>query len=140
MDHSSLSVTTSQSTLSSLRTSSNAMTYKTSKYETPLMWVSSTLLSSFAVLQSSQKQSLRIRLDVRTFCQITFCDNILVLFDLFDFNMLNSISITDLEFMINSCINSTFKIYTLPISEVDNVEINNLVNTSFDLEKRITVV
>jgi microtubule-associated protein-like 5 len=32
------------------------------------------------------------------------------LFDLFDFNELNSLSLVDLEFMLISCCNATFKI------------------------------
>ena len=34
-----------------------------------------------------------------------------VLFDLYDFNELNSLSLIDLEFLIISCCDSIFKIY-----------------------------
>lgn len=37
----------------------------------------------------------------------------LVLFDLFDFNELNSLALIDIAFMIECCLNSTFKIYNI---------------------------
>jgi len=46
-------------------------------------------------------------------------DKIRFLFDLFDLNELDSLSSIDFEFMIYSCLNATFKIYS----------INNDINT-----------
>jgi len=78
------------------------------------------------------------RLDVRTFCQITFCDNILVLFDLFDFNELNSLALINIEFMISSCLKSTFKIHKI-VSEFDDLKIREIIFENFKDEKRINI-
>ena len=40
--------------------------------------------------------------------------------------------------MINSCLNSTFKIYKIKY-EVDDGEINQLVNTHFSLEEEVAI-
>lgn len=61
-----------------------------------------------------------------------------VLFDLFDFNELNSLALIDIEFMINCCLNSSFKIYKIR-NEVDTREINKLINTHFSGEKRVNI-
>lgn len=41
----------------------------------------------------------------------SFNEKVRFLFDIFDFNELNSLSVTDLEFMLISCCNATFKIF-----------------------------
>ena len=77
-----------------------------------------------------------IKFDVR---KIVLGNNIfLVLFDLFDFNELSSLAIIDIEFMINCCLNSTFKMYQIN-SEVDDLEINRLITTHFSSEKRVNI-
>ena len=60
---------------------------------------------------------------IRCKCFLKNCDVYLVLFDLFDFNELSSLAIIDIEFMINCCLNSTFKMYQIN-TDVDDGEIN----------------
>ena len=60
------------------------------------------------------------------FSNSKFEEKIRFLFDLFDFNDLNSLSNTDIEFMINSCLTSTFRICNSYL-EVDQDEIYKLV-------------
>ena len=47
-----------------------------------------------------------------------FEDKVRFLFDIFDFNELNSLAIIDLEFMLISCANATYKLYLMD-SEID---------------------
>jgi hypothetical protein len=62
----------------------------------------------------------------------------IVLFDLYDFNELNSLSLVDLEFMFISCCNATFKIYSLN-SEVDEDDVSHFLNNYFTDESRINI-
>ena len=55
---------------------------------------------------------------------------ILVLFDLFDFNELNSLSLVDLEFMLISSCNASYKIYNLN-AEVDETETSKFLKHYF---------
>jgi len=75
------------------------------------------------------------------FCQATFDDKIRFLFKIFDFNEFNSLSMIDLEFMIISCSNATFKIYNA--SGVDVVineeEIKEVLSKYFDEDSRINI-
>lgn len=64
---------------------------------------------------------------------------ILVLFDLFDFNELESLSPTDIEFMIYCCMSATFKIYSIS-SEINNEELTVFATKYFEKENRLTVV
>lgn len=64
--------------------------------------------------------------------------NIKVLFDLFDFNELNSLSLVDLEFTFISCCNATYKIYSLN-AEVNEEEISKFLNNYFTDESRINI-
>ena len=62
----------------------------------------------------------------------------LVLFDLFDFNELNSLSLVDLEFMLISCCNATFKI--LGYKDVINEEeICQFLSTYYNDDSRINI-
>lgn len=63
----------------------------------------------------------------------------LVLFDLFDFNELESLSPTDIEFMVYCCMSATFKIYSIS-SEINNEELNNFGVKNFGVDNRLTVV
>lgn len=63
---------------------------------------------------------------------------ILVLFDLFDFNELNSLSLIDVEFMLNCCISSTFKIYGIS-TEVNQDELSKFVSDTFADDSRINI-
>ena len=60
------------------------------------------------------------------------------MFDLFDFNELNSLSVVDLEFMLYSCLNSTFKIYGIK-QELSEDAINAFLNESFIEDSRINI-
>jgi hypothetical protein len=62
-----------------------------------------------------------------------------VLFDLFDFNELESLSPVDIEFMIYCCMSATFKIYSIS-SEINNEELNLFGAKYFGAENRLTVV
>ena len=63
----------------------------------------------------------------------------IVLFDLFDFNELESLSPTDIEFMVYCCMSATFKIYSIS-SEINNEELNNFGVKNFGVDNRLTVV
>ena len=63
----------------------------------------------------------------------------IVLFDLFDFNELESLSSVDIEFMIYCCMSATFKIYSIS-SEINNEELSSFCNNYFGNENRLTVV
>jgi len=62
----------------------------------------------------------------------------LVLFDIFDFNELYSISVIDLEFMIHSCLSSTFKIYSIG-EEINEEEISEFVMETFIEDTRLNI-
>ena len=62
----------------------------------------------------------------------------IVLFGLFDFNELNSLSVMDLEFMISSCLSSTFKITEVP-HDVDKETITKFLSESFLQDSRINI-
>lgn len=47
------------------------------------------------------------------FSNDNFSEKVRFLFDIFDFNELNSLSIIDIEFMLISCCNATFKIFSM---------------------------
>ena len=62
----------------------------------------------------------------------------LVLFDLFDFNEIQSLSMLDLEFCIQCVLTSSSKIYGVG-DEVQDVEITSLIRSSFPEGARITL-
>ena len=64
---------------------------------------------------------------------------LIVLFDLFDFNELESLSPVDIEFMIYSCMSATFKIYSIS-TELNNDELSNFSLKYFGSDNRLTVV
>ena len=61
-----------------------------------------------------------------------------VLFDLFDFNELNSLSLIDVEYMLTCCIASTFKIHSIS-TEVNQEELSKFVTDSFTDDARINI-
>lgn len=63
---------------------------------------------------------------------------ILVLFDLFDFNELNSLSAVDIEFMLHCCLSSTFKIYSMS-AEINDTELGKFIAESFKDDERINI-
>lgn len=65
-------------------------------------------------------------------------DKIRFLFDLFDLNELNSLSPIDIEFMVNSCISSTFKIFGVKADIAVN-DIVEFVKSEFPENKRFNI-
>lgn len=61
-----------------------------------------------------------------------------VLFDLYDFNELNSLSLIDLEFLFISVANSTYKIFFINAT-VNEEEISKFLSSHFSLESRINI-
>ena len=61
-----------------------------------------------------------------------------VLFDLFDFNEIQTVSVMDLEFLLQCCLTSAAKIYDMS-EDVNEVEISELVRNSFLEKIRITL-
>lgn len=68
----------------------------------------------------------------------TLIQIISVLFDLFDFNEMNSLSLIDVEFLLNCSISSTFKICRIS-TEVNQEEISKFVCDSFTDDARINI-
>ena len=60
------------------------------------------------------------------------------LFDLFDFNEMNSLSLLDLEFLILSCANASFKLMQVN-AEVNEEEISQFLNNYFAEDTRINI-
>ena len=67
----------------------------------------------------------------------SFEDKINFLFDLFDFNEVGVLSLVELEFMIDCCMLSIFKILKLPAT-VDNEDITAFINENFSENSEIT--
>ncbi|EGR29518.1 PH domain protein [Ichthyophthirius multifiliis] len=67
-----------------------------------------------------------------------FEDKLRFLFDIFDFNELNSLSIIDLEFMMISCCNAAFKMYGVD-SEVNEEEISDFLGKHFNDDSRVNI-
>ena len=64
------------------------------------------------------------------FSSAKFEEKIRFLFDIFDFNELNSLSIIDLEFLLISGANATFKIFTID-AEINEVEVSDFLKNYF---------
>lgn len=73
------------------------------------------------------------------FSEAKFEDKLRFLFDIFDFNELNSLSIIDLEFMMISCCNATFKIIGLVESEVNEEDITEFLSKHFNDDSRVNI-
>lgn len=73
------------------------------------------------------------------FSEARFEDKLRFLFDIFDFNQLNSLSIIDLEFMMISCCNATFKILGLTESEVNEEDITEFLAKNFNDDSRVNI-
>jgi len=72
------------------------------------------------------------------FSDSKFEDKIRFLFDLFDFNELNSLSIVDLQFMLYFCLTSTFKLYNIK-QELNEEAISLFLSDSFSEDNRINI-
>ena len=84
--------------------------------------------------------SLELFSGITLFSDTKIEDKIRFLFDLFDFNELDSLSPVDIEFMIFCCISATFKIFSIPQNHIKPDEINKFVADHFSNDVRITVV
>ena len=73
------------------------------------------------------------------FSDSKFDDKIRFLFDLFDLNELSSLAPMDIEFMIYSCISSTFKIFGVK-HEVNVDEIARFVQENFAENLRVNIM
>lgn len=60
------------------------------------------------------------------------------LFDLFDFNEMNSLSLLDLEFLLLSCANAAFKLMQVN-AEVNEEEVAAFLNNYFAEEARVNI-
>lgn len=67
----------------------------------------------------------------------SFEDKINFLFDLFDFNEVGVLTLVELEFMIDCCMLSIFKILKLA-ANVDNEDITTFINENFSENSEIT--
>ncbi len=104
------------------------------------MELSSLMHWNFSVDQSySLIPNLKIKSDViLIFIVGPFLNFIIVLFDLFDFNELNSLSIVDLQFMVYFCLTSTFKLYNIK-QELNEEAISSFLSDSFSEDNRINI-
>jgi len=68
-----------------------------------------------------------------------FEDKCRFLFDIFDFNDLNSISITDLESMLYNCSNSIYRLYGEKGFEIDINLVEDFLWKYFSEENRINI-
>ncbi|KAL4455920.1 hypothetical protein ABPG73_008674 [Tetrahymena malaccensis] len=73
------------------------------------------------------------------FSEAKFEDKLRFLFDIFDFNELNSLSIIDLEFMMISCCNATFKMLDISESEVNEEDITEFLGKNFNDDSRVNI-
>ncbi len=60
------------------------------------------------------------------------------LFDIFDFNELNSLSIIDLEFLLISCANATFKLYEID-AEIEEQDVTEFLQLYFKDDGRVNI-
>jgi microtubule-associated protein-like 5 len=72
------------------------------------------------------------------FAESKFEEKARFLFDLFDFNELNSLSLIDLEFLLLSCANATYKILKIQF-EVNEEEISEFLNNFFAEDSRVNI-
>ena len=61
-----------------------------------------------------------------------------MIFELFDFNEIESLSITDLEYLLECCIISSCKLHNLSLEVFNSAELAEYIADTFDDEKRIT--
>ncbi len=71
------------------------------------------------------------------FSEAKFVDKVNFLCDIFDFNELNVLTIVELEFMLISCANATFKIYNAN-REIEEEEVSSFLNNYFSDESKIS--
>ncbi len=65
-------------------------------------------------------------------------DDTIVLFDLFDFNEIQTLSLMDLEFCVQCVLISTGKIFGVA-EDVSDMDVTNMMRTSFPEGGRITI-
>ena len=97
--------------------------------------------SSFVVWDVDKNgliDSLELFSGLILFSDSKFDDKIRFLFDVFDLNELNSLAPIDIEFMINSCISSTFKIFGVK-QEVVVEDIVQFVAKNFAEHLRVNI-
>ncbi len=61
-----------------------------------------------------------------------------MIFELFDFNEIESLSVTDLEYMLECCIISSCKLHSLPLTVFNSVELAKYISGAFDPDRRVT--
>lgn len=71
------------------------------------------------------------------FSNENFSKKLQFLFELFDLNEETFLNITELEFMLNTCVTSLFKVFDLPIDSVDQKEITAFVSKNFPSDVQI---
>jgi hypothetical protein len=89
--------------------------------------------SSLLASSHSRIARQKIRSDVRDIQ----ADSV-VLFDLFDFNEIQSLSLMDLEFCVQCVLVSTGKIFGVA-EDVSDMDVTNMMRTSFPEGGRITI-
>lgn len=77
------------------------------------------------------------RLDVRDLHSYGI-QSFIVLFDLFDFNEIQTLSLMDLEFCVQCVLISTGKIFGVA-EDVSDMDVTNMMRTSFPEGGRITI-
>ena len=75
--------------------------------------------------------ALEIFCGLIVFSQAKAADKVRFLFELFDFNEMQTISLIDLEFLINCVLSSTKKIFDLRMLEISDIDILQLVRRNF---------
>lgn len=84
--------------------------------------------------------SLELFSGITLFSDTKFEDKIRFLFDLFDFNELDSLAPVDIEFMVYSCLSATYKIFSINQEDIIVDEISKFVQSCFSNDQRINVV
>ncbi|EGR31153.1 hypothetical protein IMG5_116830 [Ichthyophthirius multifiliis] len=70
------------------------------------------------------------------FSDASFNEKVRFLFDIFDFNEMNILTIVDLEFMLISCANATFKVYIFFLHKVNyNINIIQIFGQQIDMKE-----
>jgi hypothetical protein len=101
------------------------------KYSQPVGLIDALELFAGIITFSDSKAEDKIR------CKKFQADS-LVLFDLFDFNEIQSLSLMDLEFCVQCVLVSTGKIFGVA-EDVSDMDVTNMMRTSFPEGGRITI-
>lgn len=68
-----------------------------------------------------------------------FDEKVRFLFEIFDFNELNSLSLIDLEYMIICVANSTYKTLKMPDKEISEADVSQFLGQDFSEDQRINI-